>query len=95
MSPAPHSGARQVKQLQSRPSSIGEGGSGPSVREGAVLSGENAAFRIHMWNQWNGRTIYKGMGMGPSSCSLGYSSNKSMEWFYCSIDLKDCAASTK
>lgn len=31
----------------------------------------------------------------PSSCSLGYSTNKSMEWFYCCIDWKNCAASTK
>ena len=53
---------------------------------GGALRGQNAALRIHMWNQWNGRLISRGMGLGStSSCSLGYSS-KSMAWFYYCID---------
>lgn len=64
---------------------------------GGVLQGQNVTFRIHMWNQWNGRPICRGMGAGstPSPCLLGYSSNKSMEWFYYCIDWRNCAASTK
>ncbi len=63
---------------------------------GGELRGQNEAFRIHMWNQWNGRPIYRGIGAGSKpSCSLGYSSNKSMEWFYYCIDWKNCAVSTK
>lgn len=46
-------------------------------RGGAVLRGQNAMFGIHLWNQWNGRAIYRGMAAGLFSCSLGYSGNKS------------------
>lgn len=61
---------------------------------GGALRGQSAALRIHMWNQWNGRLISRGMRAGSTyTCSLGYSS-KSMAWFYFCIDWKDCAALT-
>lgn len=61
---------------------------------GGALRGQSAALRIHMWNQWNGRLISRGMRAGSTyTCSLGYSS-KSMAWFYFCIDWKDSAALT-
>lgn len=49
-----------------------------------------------MFDQWNGRPICRGMALGStlSQRLLGYSSNKSMEWFYYCIDWRNCAAST-